>query len=248
MREHAVRLRAVERAEGGDIVVAWQQNDYGRLGRSAEGIAHALADDGLSRRVAFVQPQKGRGLIRRDVATIRDVDVHRVTGRPRIPQSLYARHVLRTSRLDRPTFINCGVAPVNWAFHRGFAPRCSKTVLVVHDIAHLWPRLPRAERAELEQTRRRLIAESDAVVGLSEGSIADVPGATYVGHGCDDHWVNSTVTSAPEPPDFSAIPRPRAIYLGTLSVRIDLSAMQELASIGISVVLLGRVPSPEIQE
>ena len=39
-----------------DVIVAWLQNDYGQLGRPAEAIAHALVDEGLARRVAYVEP------------------------------------------------------------------------------------------------------------------------------------------------------------------------------------------------
>ena len=39
-----------------DVVVGWMQNDYGQLARHAEGLAHALVEGGLARRVAYVEP------------------------------------------------------------------------------------------------------------------------------------------------------------------------------------------------
>jgi hypothetical protein len=100
----------------------------------------------------------------------------------------------------------------------------------------------------LEQVRRQLIAASDVVCGLSEGSIDDVPHATYVGHGVDHHWHDPAVDSLPEPADLAAIPGPRAVYVGALSMRFDVQAVRELAAAGVEVVLVGMGPTAQLLE
>ena len=82
--------------------------------------------------------------------------------------------------------------------------------------------------------------------GLSEGSIDDVPDATYVGHGVDDGWHEPDVDSLAEPGDLADIPHPRAVYVGALSVRFELEAVRDLADAGIEVVLIGIAAPPEL--
>ena len=52
----------------------------------------------------------------------------------------------------------------------------------------------------LEHVRRQLVASSDVVCGLSEGSIDDIPEATYVGHGVDHHWHDPASRRRPSRP------------------------------------------------
>ncbi len=143
--------------------------------------------------------------------------------------------------------LNFGVSETNWWLHYEFAPLCSRSVLVAYDKLAEWEAMaPR--RAVLEQVRGRLIAASDTVCGLSEGSIDDVPGAVYVGHGVDEVWHDPAVDALAEPVDLAGVPRPRAVYVGALSMRFDVDAVRALADSGVNVVLVGLAPSAAVLE
>jgi len=75
--------------------------------------------------------------------------------------------------------------------------------------------------------------------------VTDLPDAIYVGHGCD-FGLEDPGPMPPEPVDLAGIRVPRALVLRALSVRIDAHALELLAGTGISVVLLGFSPSPEV--
>jgi hypothetical protein len=229
-----------------DVIVAWLQNDYGQLGRPAEAIAHALVDHGLARRVAYVEPyQAAEGEATLERKVVRGLDVYSGRGAAIRPGEL-AQAVIGASQLEDPVLLNFGVGDANWAFLHEFRAHCSRAVLVTHDKLAEWDVFaPR--RAELERIRRALIGASDLVLGLSHGSIDDVDGAEYVGHGCDDSWTRPGVDDAPEPADLAAIPHPRAVYVGALSVRVEAAALRALARSGAHVVLVGFMPSPPIQ-
>jgi hypothetical protein len=229
-----------------DVIVTWLQNDYGQLGRPAEAIAHALVDECLARRVAYVEPfvhGEGESVLERK--TIRGLDVYAGHGSPIQPGEL-AQAVVGASRLEDPILLNFGVGDANWAFLHEFRPHCGRAVLVTHDKLAEWDRFA-AQRPQLERIRRALIGASDVVAGLSQGSIDDVPDAVYVGHGCDDAWNASGVDDAPEPADLAELPRPRAVYVGALSVRVEADALRALARSGVSVALVGFAPSPAVQ-
>ena len=229
-----------------DVIVAWLQNDYGQLGRPAEAIAHALVDHGLAGRVAYVEPYlvtEGEATLERKV--IRGLDVYSGRGAA-ISRGELAQAVIGASQLSDPVLLNFGVGDANWDFVHEFRAHCSRAVLVTHDKLAEWDVFaPR--RAELERIRRGLIGASDLVLGLSHGSIDDVDDAEYVGHGCDDAWTRPGIDDAPEPADLAAIPHPRAIYVGALSVRVEAAALRALARSGAHVVLVGFMPSPAIQ-
>jgi hypothetical protein len=103
-----------------------------------------------------------------------------------------------------------------------------------------------AESARLAQVRRLLFQGSDVVIGLSTGAIADIADGHYVGHGCDRGLEGEGVEGLAEPLDLAAVPRPRALYFGALSVRIDAGAIEALASSGVQVVLVGFAPAPAV--
>ena len=229
-----------------DVIVSWLQNDYGQLGRPAEAIAHALVDAGLARRVAYVEPavpsETPPVMNGRDE---RGLTVYELRGL--VPSSTdVAAAVISHTGLEEPVLLNFGVGEASWWFQHGYAPFCSKTVLVTHDLLHAWPGMASGRVTQMARIRRALVRSSDVVVGLSTGSIADVDGAVYVGHGCDDVWTSPGVDAVVEPDDLAAIPHPRALYLGALSVRVEAAALRAVADDGISVVLLGFSPSPEI--
>jgi glycosyltransferase involved in cell wall biosynthesis len=229
-----------------DVIVTWLQNDYGQLGRAGESVAHALQSTGLARLVAYVEPNEGgEGPPTIDAVSDRGLHVYRRRGAD-IPGDKVAEAVIRTSNLNDPILLNFGVAEANWWLHHAFAPRCSTTALVTHDILHLWPGMDPTQAARLARIRRLLISGSDAVIGLSTGAIADVEGAIYVGHGCDRGLEDESVDDLVEPPDLALIPRPRALYFGALSVRIDARAIDALASSGVQVVLVGFSPAPAV--
>ena len=229
-----------------DVIVAWLQNDFGQLGRPAEAIAHALVDEGIARRVAYVEPYvPGEGEATLERRVVRGLDVYSGHGAPIRPGEL-AQAVIGASRLDDPVLLNFGVGDANWSFLHEFRPHCSRAVLLTHDRLSAWDAFaPRADA--LERIRRGLIGASDVVLGLSHGSIEDVEDAEYVGHGVDDVWSRPGVDDAPEPPDLAAIPHPRAIYVGALSVRVEPLALRALARSGAHVVLVGFAPSPAIR-
>jgi glycosyltransferase involved in cell wall biosynthesis len=226
-----------------DVIVGWLQNDYGKLGRPAEAIAHALSAE---RGVAYVEPFRAGGS---EAELSHRVDgrlhVFQGAGTPPVGAHEIANAVVGTAGLERPALLNFGVSEVNWWLHYEFAPVCAATVLVTYDKLALWEAMaPRA--ALLEGVRDRLVACSDAVCGMSLGSIDDVAGARYVGHGCDAAWHEPAIDDRPEPPDLAAIPRPRAIYVGALSMRFDQDAICDLARAGVNVVLVGIAPPPQL--
>jgi UDP-galactopyranose mutase len=230
-----------------DVIVAWLQNDYGELARPAEAIAHALAERGLARRVAYVEPFLAVDMPPEFGRTpVRGVDVYRGRGTPPLGLHDVGRAVVASSELEDPVLLNFGVAETNWWFHYEFAPLCSAAVNVTHDKLELWDAMG-DKRPLLALLRRRLAADSDAVCGLSHGSIDDVPGAVYVGHGCDDLWTRPGADDSEEPADLAAIPHPRAMYVGAMSVRFDAAATAALARSGVQVVLIGFDPSPEVE-
>jgi hypothetical protein len=229
-----------------DVIVSWLQNDYGRLGRAGESVAHALQTSGLARQVAYVEPNEGgAGPPTMDAINVQGLHVYRRRGAD-VPGDTLAEAVISTSGLRDPVLLNFGVDESNWWFHHAFAPRCATTALVTHDLLHLWPGMDPARSFHLARIRKLLIRNSDVVIGLSTGSIADVEGAHYVGHGCDGGLEGDDVDTLAEPLDLSAIPRPRALYFGALSVRIDAGAIEALASSGVQVVLIGFAPAPAV--
>ncbi len=231
-----------------DVIVGWLQNDYGKLGRAGEAVAHSLVRSDAAGRVAYVEPfQPAPGEPQLGARNDRGLVVFSGSGTPPTGQHEVARGVLQVAELNDPIFLNFGVSEANWWLHYEFAPVCSRTVLVAYDKLAEWD-LMAPRKAILEHVRARLIASSDVVCGLSEGSIDDVPGATYVGHGIDHHWHDPGVDSLPEPADLARVPRPRAIYVGALSMRFDVEAVRALAAAGIDVVLLGMGAGPHVLE
>jgi hypothetical protein len=233
---------------GPDVIVSWLQHDYGQLGRPSEAIAHALARSPDVGRVAYVEPFIATpGLVEPELGARDDRGLLVFTGRGTAPSGAHevAQGVVSVAGLHDPVLLNFGVAEANWWFHYEFAPVCSRTVLVAYDKLSQWDVMaPR--RSILERVRSRLVSASDAVCGLSEGSIDDVPEAVYVGHGVDDGWLAPGVDAVGEPPDLAAIPGPRAVYVGALSMRFDAEAVRALADSGVNVVLIGIAAPPAL--
>jgi glycosyltransferase involved in cell wall biosynthesis len=231
-----------------DVIVGWLQNDYGKLGRAGEAVAHALVRSPAAGRVAYVEPfhpSPGEP----ELGARDDRGLLVFTGRGRAPSGQHevAQGVIQLAELKEPVFLNFGVSEASWWLHYEFAPVCSRTVLVAYDKLAEWSAMaPRREL--LERVRATLIQSSDVVCGLSEGSIDDVPDAVYVGHGVDEGWHEPGVDELPEPLDLAPIPHPRAVYVGALSMRFELQAVRDLAAAGINVVLVGLAPSREVLE
>ena len=231
-----------------DVIVAWLQNDYGKLGRAGEAIAHSLVRSSAAGRVAYVEPfLPAPGEPQLGARDDRGLLVFSGSGSPPTGSHEVANGVVKLAEMKDPILLNFGVSTTNWWLHYEFAPVCSRTVLVSYDKLAQWDAMA-PHKAVLEQVRQQLIASSDVVVGLSEGSIDDVPDATYVGHGVDETWHEPGVDDVPEPADLAAIPRPRAVYVGALSMRFDVDAVAGLADAGINVVLVGMAPSAPLVE
>ena len=231
-----------------DVIVGWLQNDYGKLGRAGEAIAHSLVRSRSAGRVAYVEPfLPAPGEAQLGARDDRGLFVFSGSGAPPTGRHEVAQGVIQLAELNDPILLNFGVAEANWWIHYEFAPVCSRTVLVAYDKLAEWEAMA-SRRPILEHVRGQLIAASDVVCGLSEGSIDDVPGATYVGHGVDHHWHDPAVDTLPEPADLAGVPRPRAIYVGALSMRFDVEAVRSLAAAGVDVVLLGMGASPQVLE
>jgi hypothetical protein len=231
-----------------DVIVGWLQNDYGKLGRAGEAIAQSLVRSERAGRVAYVEPfVPGPGEPELGVRNDRGLLVFSGSGTPPTGQHEIAQGVIQVAELTDPILLNFGVSEANWWLHYEFAPVCARTVLVAYDKLAEWD-LMAPRKALLEHVRAQLLASSDIVVGLSHGSIDDVPDATYVGHGVDHHWHDPAVDSLPEPPDLAPIARPRAIYVGALSMRFDVQAVRALAGAGVDVVLVGMGPTREVLE
>jgi hypothetical protein len=231
-----------------DVIVAWLQHDYGQLGRPSEAIAHALVRSPEVGRVAYVEPfVPAPELAEPELGARDDRGLLVFSGRGAAPAGSHevARGVIGLAELRDPLLLNFGVSPANWWFHYEFAPVCSRTVLVAYDKLSQWEATA-PQRGLLEGVRTQLIAASDVVCGLSEGSIDDVPEAVYVGHGVDDGWLEPGVDSLAEPADLAAIRGPRAVYVGAMSMRFDVDAVRALADAGVSVVLIGIAPPPEL--
>jgi hypothetical protein len=233
---------------GPDVIVGWLQNDYGQLGRAGEAVAHALARDPRVGSVAYVEPfVSAPGEPELNARDDRGLFVFSGRGTPPTGSHEVAHGVAQLAGLTDPVLLNFGVAETNWWLHYELAPICSQTVLVTYDKLAEWD-LMAPRRPLLRRVRERLIAASDTVCGLSEGSIDDIAHATYVGHGIDEIWLDPAVDALPEPPDLAAIAHPRAIYVGALSMRFDVAAVAALASAGIEVVLVGLAPTAEVQQ
>jgi glycosyltransferase involved in cell wall biosynthesis len=233
-----------------DVVVGWLQHDYGQLGRPAEAIAHVLASGDLAGRVAYVEPFKpGLDGAEPELEHAVDRDLHVFRGRGNAPVLKHeiAATVIGAAGLTDPVLLNFGVSEVNWWLHYELAPACSSTVLVAYDKLSQWSAVG-ARAAQLDRVRGRLLTASDVVCGMSEGSIDDVPGAHYVGHGVDAAWDEPDIDATPEPADLAEIPHPRAVYVGALSMRFDLDAVAALARAGLHVVLVGIAPPPALLE
>jgi hypothetical protein len=231
-----------------DVIVGWLQNDYGKLGRAGEAIAHSLVSSSAAGRVAYVEPfLPAPGEPQLGARNDRGLLVFSGAGSPPTGHHEVAHGVIQLAELNDPILLNFGVSEANWWLHYEFAPMCSRTVLVAYDKLAQWDVMaPR--KAVLERVRAQLIASSDVVVGLSQGSIDDVPDATYVGHGVDHHWHDPAIGSLPEPFDLVPIARPRAIYVGALSMRFDVQAVRDLSAAGVEVVLVGMGPTQEVLE
>jgi hypothetical protein len=233
---------------GPDVIVGWLQNDYGKLGRAGEAIAHSLVRSSAAGRVAYVEPfLPAPGDAQLGARDDRGLFVFSGRGTPPTGHHEVGEGVVKVADLTDPILLNFGVSEANWWLHYEFAPVCSRTVLVAYDKLAEWDRAA-SRKAVLDQVRAQLLASSDVVVGLSQGSIDDVPDATYVGHGVDHHWHDPAIDSLPEPPDLASIPRPRAVYVGALSMRFEVEAVRELASTGTEVVLIGMGPTAPLLE
>ncbi len=191
-----------------DVIVAWLQNDYGKLGRAGEAIAHALVSSSAAGRVAYVEPfLPAPGEPQLGARNDRGLLVFSGSGSPPSGAQEVARGVVQLAELNDPVLLNFGVSHANWWLHYEFAPVCSRTVLVTYDKLAEWDVMAPHKRV-LEQVRRQLIAASDVVCGLSEGSIDDVPHAGYVGHGVDHHWHHPAVDRCPSRPTSPRFPAP----------------------------------------
>jgi hypothetical protein len=231
-----------------DVIVSWLQHDYGQLGRPSEAIAHALVRSPDVGRVAYVEPfVPAPGLAEPELGARDDRGLLVFSGRGAAPSGAHevAQGVVSLAELNDPVLLNFGVSPANWWFQYEFAPVCSRTVLVTYDKLSEWEATAGA-RDLLDRVRRQLIAASDAVCGLSEGSIDDLSDAVYVGHGVDDGWSAEGVDALPEPADLASIPHPRAVYVGAMSMRFDIDAVRALAESGVHVVLIGIAAPPEL--
>lgn len=231
-----------------DVIVAWLQHDYGQLGRPSEAIAHALVAAG--HRVAYVEPFAGAATGQPAELSHRvDRGLHLFSGRGTPPAGSHevAQAVCATAGLQDPVLLCFGVSEQSWWLHAELAPVCSHTVLVTYDKLAEWDAMaPR--RGLLERIRALLIGSSDVVCGLSLGSIDDVPDAVYVGHGVDEAWRRPGVDLVAEPADLAAVARPRAVYVGALSMRFHHEAVRALARSGVEVVLVGIAAPPALLE
>ena len=229
-----------------DVIVAWLQNDYGQLGRAGEAVAHALVRSPFAGRVAYVEPfLPAPGEPQLGARNDRGLLVFSGSGSPPTGRHEIAQGVLQLAELNHPILLNFGVSEANWWLHYEFAPVCSRTVLVAYDKLAEWDAAAQ-RKAILEKVRAQLVVSSDVVCGLSEGSIDDIPGACYVGHGVDEGWHDPAVDGLTEPVDLAPIDRPRAVYVGAMSMRFDLGAVTALAAAGIDVVLIGMAAPPEL--
>jgi hypothetical protein len=231
-----------------DIIVGWLQNDYGQLGRPAEAIAHALVRSPRAGKVAYLEPFLPNPRLTEPELGARDdrgLLVFTGSGTPPVGGHEIGSGLVSLAGLTDPVLLNFGVSPANWWLHYELAPVCARTVLVTHDKLALWSAAG-AARPRLERTRDHLLASSDVVCGLSQGAIDDVDDGIYVGHGVDDAWLQDDIDARPEPADLAAIPHPRAVYVGAMSMRFEIDAVRALADSGVEVVLVGLAPPPEL--
>jgi Glycosyl transferases group 1 len=231
-----------------DVIVGWLQNDYGQLGRPAEAIAHALVRSPRAGKVAYLEPfVPNPRLAEPELGAREDRGLLVLAGRgtPPVGGHEIGAGVVSLAGMTDPVLLNFGVSPANWWLHYELAPVCGRTVLVTHDKLALWDAVG-AARPRLERTREHLIACSDVVCGLSEGAIDDVDDGIYVGHGVDEAWLADDIDQRPEPADLAAIPHPRAVYVGAMSMRFEIGAVRALADSGVEVVLIGLAPPPEL--
>ena len=125
-----------------DVIVAWLQNDYGKLGRAGEAIAHSLVRSSARRPRRLrrtVPPGPGRAPARR-CATIVACSSSAAAAAPRPGSHEVAHGVVKLAELNDPILLNFGVSEANWWLHYEFAPVCSRTVLVAYDKLAEWDR------------------------------------------------------------------------------------------------------------
>lgn len=233
-----------------DVIVTWQQNDYGLLGRCAESVAHALVRSGRVRRLVYLEPPvDSEEPFFADVRVDRGVNVYRLRGKgSRDPKALEA--VVGHAELQSPVHLNFGSVDVNWWFRYALAPAVERSVLVLIE-----PYYVIDEQAGWAVRQRRMLStlarSSDAVWGTSLRSVEGLPGAQYLGHACDLEMEDASLealAALPEPDDLKDVPRPRALYSGALSFRIDGQAIEALADSGMHVVVVGFAARPELAE
>jgi glycosyltransferase involved in cell wall biosynthesis len=88
---------------------------------------------------------------------------------------------------------------------------------------------------KLDGFQRRLVERADLIVASSDAiahALEDKYGrsATVIGNGADyEAFASAADAGEPEPPDLSAIPRPRIGYVGALSRKIDFDLIAMLA-------------------
>ncbi len=232
-----------------DVIVGWLQNDYGKLGRAGEAIAHSLVRSSAAGRVAYVEPfVPGQGEPHLGARNDRGLFVFSGTGNPPTGRHEVADGVVRLAELNDPD-----LPQLRRLRGQLVASLRVRARVLAHRAGGLRQARPMGCDGSPQgrcssSVRAQLIASSDVVVGLSEGSIDDIPHATYVGHGVDHHWHEPAIDSLPEPPDLAPIDHPRAIYVGALSMRFDVQAVRELAASGVEVVLVGMAPTQELLE
>jgi hypothetical protein len=160
------------------------------------------------------------------------------------------RAILEHAEMRTPVHLNFGAHEVNWWFRYALASIVERSVLVLIEPFHVVD-----EEADWAVVQRRvlsaLVKSSDAVWGVSMGSIEGAPGARYLGMACDLEMEATPVEALdtiPEPSDLGDVPRPRALYSGALSFRIDVGAIEALADSGVNVVIVGFESSSELTE
>src|SRR5205823_1927868 len=101
-----------------DVMVGWIQNDYGKLGRAGEAIAHSLVRSSAAGRVAYVEPfLPGSGEPQLGARNDGGVLVFSGSGSPPTGQHEVARGVVQVAELNDPILLNFGVSEANWWLH-----------------------------------------------------------------------------------------------------------------------------------
>ncbi|MFY9302553.1 MAG: glycosyltransferase [Atribacterales bacterium] len=257
-----------------DIIVTWLQNDWGMYCRPAEALARVLAKHPKVNKVIYLEPPVNLDAVHQGQYKDIDPNLANRIGEHIIEEGVITFVPYYRGNMNEETISNIAIQikkllvgksisnPVTfiyfsneWSkfFYDLLKPISSLTVeWMADDLSKL--NLPQDARQKYRAIREYLGKSCDLIItnanGLKEFSKLN-RNTFYIPQGYDLTWeeiFNRGELELPEPVDLQDIPSPRIIYVGALSVRIDLKLLGYIAKSNSSwnIVLIGFAPSSEL--